>query len=125
VAQAAGERAPPGPVALQLAAAVEQERGEAARLLERLGGGAVAALLAARQLPADAIVDDDEVQRPERELELLAASQAAAAVFADFPAASFSRWRSGVMRTTLRAMPTFSSDQMSIADRSTSKRPRP
>ena len=73
MALAAGNGSPPRALARELVAAVEQQQREAARLLERLRRRAVVARRAVRQRPADAVVHDDDVQRPERELELLAA----------------------------------------------------
>ncbi len=52
--------------------------------------------------------------------------QAAAGDFAGRVApTSFSFWRSGEIRTTLCARPTFSIAQITIAEMSTSKRPSP
>ena len=72
VALAARQRPAPRSVAGELVAAVEQQQRQAARLVEPLRRRAVAARGPARQRPADAVVDDDDVQRPKRELELLA-----------------------------------------------------
>ena len=51
--------------------------------------------------------------------------QAAALSAAGVAPASLACWRSGVIRTTFLAMPTFSIAQMSIAEMSTSNLPRP
>ncbi|MDX6706450.1 MAG: hypothetical protein QOI48_2296 [Solirubrobacteraceae bacterium] len=69
---AARERPAPGPVPIQFATAVEQQRRKAAGLLQWLRRRAIATRGTAGQRTAHAVVDDDEVQRSERELELLA-----------------------------------------------------
>ena len=77
MALAAGEGPAPRPLAGEVVAAIEQEEREAARILEPLRWRAVAARRTARQRPVDAVVHDDDLQRPERELELLAAGAVA------------------------------------------------